>query len=254
VIALLIVTGGLGFSVLGEIGRRLRPGGPARPSGLSLHGRLVLVTTGGLLAAGTLGLLVFEWTRTLAPHAWPVRFMAAAFQSVTARTAGFNTIDIGALGAPALVWLMALMFVGGSPGGTAGGIKTTTAATVYLTVRAVLRGQPRVEAFRRTLPTEQVGKALAVLGVSSAVLLAGTLLLLLVERGDPLKLAFEAVSAFATTGLSANVTPTLGPGGKLVVMVLMFVGRTGPMTLAFALAAGQHHAAVQFPEEKVMIG
>jgi trk system potassium uptake protein TrkH len=254
VICGLIVSGGIGFPVLRALGRvlpRLRRGNGER---LSLHARLALASTALLIVAGAVALALLEWSRTLAPLAWPARLLAALFQSVTARTAGFNTLDIAAMGSPTLFLLMLLMFVGGSPGGTAGGIKTTTAATILLTLRAVLRGRERVEALRRTIPTEQVQKALAVVGVSVGLLATGTLLLLTVEEGDALKLAFEAVSAFATTGLSANVTPTLGSDGKLIVMLLMFVGRIGPMTLAFAVAARRRRVAVEFPEEKIMIG
>jgi trk system potassium uptake protein TrkH len=173
---------------------------------------------------------------------------------VTARTAGFNTLPTGAL-APVTMWLlMLLMLVGGSPGSTAGGIKTTTASTAVATLWATLTGRPQVEAFRRTIPDEQVAKALALVGVSLAVIALGVMALLATQAGEPLALTFEAVSAFGTVGLSTGLTPRLDAWGKIVLMLLMFVGRTGPLTLGFALAARERRAPVVYPPEKIMIG
>jgi trk system potassium uptake protein len=254
VFCLLIVLGGLGFPVLRELPRALPWPGRARRPALSLHARLTLAASGILLVAGTLAILVLEWRSTLAAHPLGVKLLAALFHSVSARTAGFNTLDIAALAPATLTLLMILMFVGGSPGGTAGGIKTTTAATVFLTLRSVLRGRPRVEVRHRTVPLADVHKALAVVGVSLAAVSAGMLLLLATQPGAPVALMFEAVSAFATTGLSAGVTPQLGPGGKLIIMALMFVGRAGPMTLAFAVQARRRQVEIEYPEERIAIG
>jgi trk system potassium uptake protein TrkH len=255
VIAGLIVVGGLGFPVVRVLGHLAVGGWRTRQAvRLSLHARLALLTAGTLLVSGTLMFLLLEWQRTLAPLTWPSRFVAAGFLSVTARTAGFNTLDTAAL-APATLWLlMLLMFVGGNPGSTAGGIKTTTFATVVATFWGTLRGRPHVEAFRRTIPDEQVTKALALLGISTAVIAAGVTALLATQAGEPLALVFEAVSAFGTVGLSTGVTSTLNGLGKTVIIGLMFVGRTGPLTLAFALAARRVSTAVTYPAEKVMIG
>ena len=169
-------------------------------------------------------------------------------------TTGFNTVDTGALG-PATLWLvMVLMFVGGSPGSTAGGVKTTTLATVVASVWATLRGRARVEAFRRTLSDEQVTKALALIGISLATVAVAILALLATQTGDALALTFEAVSAFGTVGLSTGLTPTLDAWGKLVLVAVMFVGRVGPITLGFALAARARPTRVVYPSEKIMIG
>jgi trk system potassium uptake protein TrkH len=253
IISLLVVLGGLGFPVLRELPGALPWPGRHRRR-LSLHARLALSASAILLAGGMVGILVLEWRATLAPHPAPVQLMAALFHSVSARTAGFNTLDIAAMAPATLTLLMVLMFVGGSPGGTAGGIKTTTAAAMFLTLRSVLRGRPRVEVRHRTIPPADVHKALAVVGVSLAALTVGMLLLLASQPGAPVALMFEAVSAFATTGLSAGVTPQLGPGGKLIVMALMFVGRAGPMTLAFAVQARRRQVDLEFPEERITIG
>lgn len=255
VVAVLIVLGGLGFPVLRETGRLAR--GLLRRSRaplFTLHERLTLTTTALLLAGGALAGLVLEWHGTLASLGWPLRLVAAGFLSVTARTAGFNTLDTAAL-APATLWLlMVLMFVGGSPGSTAGGIKTTTAATVVATLWTTVQGRERVEAFRRTIPAEQVQKALALVGVALGTVAGGVVMLLATQVGDPLALTFEAVSAFGTVGLSTGLTPTLNVWGKLVIIGLMFVGRTGPLTLGFALAARARPARVSYPAEKIMIG
>lgn len=168
-------------------------------------------------------------------------------RSRTESVVELNTVDTGAL-APATVWvLMVLMFVGGSPGSTAGGVKTTTAATVIATLWATLQGRPRVEAFPRTIPDEQVAKALALVGVSLAVVAVAVMALLATQAGDPLALTFEAVSAFGTVGLSVGVTARLDVWGRLVIVAVMFVGRTGLLTLGFALAARARTTHVVYP-------
>jgi trk system potassium uptake protein TrkH len=252
-VALLIVVGGLGFPVLRVLPRWRPPGwrGARRP--LPLHARLVLITTAVLLAGGALGVLALETRGVLAPLGWGERLLAAGFLSVTARTAGFNTLDTAALGAATLELLLFLMFVGASPGSTGGGVKTTTAATVVAALRATLGGRAQVTAFRRSIHPEQVNKALGLVGVAFAVNLLGITLLLATQAPEPRTLVFEAVSAFGTVGLSAGATPGLDAWGKLVVAGLMFVGRTGPLTLAFALAATAN-ARVVYPAEHVMIG
>jgi len=255
VVATLIVFGGLGFPVLLSLGRLPREAWRRRQVPLlTLHARLVLLTTGVLLAGGTLAVAALEWRGALAPLGWPWRPLAAGFLSVTARTAGFNTVETAALAPVTLFVLMILMFVGGSPGGTTGGIKTTTAATVVATLWAIVRGRPRVEAFRRTIPEEQVTKALALAGIALMTVLTVALALLATQEGDPLALTFEAVSAFGTVGLSAGATPALNGWGKAVIMAAMFVGRVGPLTLGFALAARAARGRVAYPAEKIMIG
>lgn len=251
VVMVLIVLGGLGFPIFAALFTRRAW---RRPGSLSLHSRLVLITTATLLAGGTLLFVTLEWSGTLQELSAPARPLAAVFLAVTARTAGFNTLETAAL-SPATLWvLLLLMFVGGSPGSTAGGIKTTTAATVAATLWATVRSRSRVHVFRRTIPDEQVAKALAVVGVSIACIAVAVVLLLATQDADPIGLVFEAVSAFATVGLSTGVTGSLTPFGKIVIIAAMFVGRTGPLTLGFAVAARARHAHVAYPSEKVMIG
>jgi trk/ktr system potassium uptake protein len=250
----LIVLGGLGFPVIHGLQQMASQWIHGRRVVVSLHTRLALLSTGLLLAAGTAVVLLVEAQGVLAGLPWFSQFVSALFQSITARTAGFNTLDVGAM-RPATLWLlMLLMFVGGCPGSTAGGIKTTTAAAMVATFWATLTGRDRVEAFRRTIPAEQVAKALAVVGVSAATVAAVTLGLLSTESGSPLALTFEAVSAFGTVGLSVGVTSGLSQWGKLFIAGAMFVGRTGPLTLGFALAVRERRSRVAYPAEKIMIG
>lgn len=250
----LIVLGGLGFPVIHGVRQMVAQRMRGERVVISLHTRLALRTTGILLAVGTVVVLLLESHGVLAGVSWPSRIMAAAFQSVTARTAGFNTLDVGAM-RPATLWLlMLLMFVGGCPGSTAGGIKTTTAAAMVAALWATITGRDRVEALRRTIPAEQVAKALAVVGVSMAMIAAVAFGLLCAESEGPLALVFEAVSAFGTVGLSTGLTAGLGGWGKLFIMGAMFVGRTGPLTLGFALAVRERRSRVAYPAEKIMIG
>ncbi|MFP4308953.1 MAG: TrkH family potassium uptake protein [Desulfococcaceae bacterium] len=257
----LIVSGGLGFLVLLEGGRALRRK-RRRWERLSLHAKMALATTGLLLAGSVLLVLALEWNHTLAGLSWPDKLMAAVFQAATPRTAGFNTVDIGRLANETLFLFVLLMFVGGSPGSCAGGIKTTTLACLGFLGLSRLRGHQRPRLFRRTLPEGAVWRSLQVGLTSGLVVAAGLMLLLITERGDlPVaesraqfpELLFEVVSAFGTVGLSTGATPHLSVSGKLVITALMFIGRLGPLVLGMAIS---RHAAPRaaYAEENVMIG
>lgn len=259
-ITALIILGGLGFLVISEV-LRLRKA-DVRP-GLSTHTRFVLTITAALLVAGTLAFLALEWRnpRTLAGLPIGDRILAAWFQSVTARTAGFNTIDIGAMTTPALFFTIVLMFVGASPGSTGGGVKTTTFGITVASIWTTIRGRAEVVVFTRRLSPDTVDRAFAVsliafLGVNAA---AG--LLLISEGQDLLRTLFETTSAFGTVGLSTGLpgNPVSLAGGyslfgKLALMAMMFMGRVGPLTLAVALAGRGPAPRVRYPEGKVMIG
>lgn len=253
VMGTLIVLGGLGFLAVTDL---LRHRGRWRR--LALHTKIVVTVSAALVAVGTLGFWLLERQRSLAGLGAAEQALASFFQSVTARTAGFHTVDFGALAPATLLGVIALMFVGGSPGSCAGGIKTTTAATLLLTLRAELAGRRYVNAFGRTLPRSAVAAAFAV--TSSALVAANAgLLALLISEGAGVgnarfvDLAFESMSALATVGLSTGVTPTLAPVSKLVLAALMFLGRVGPLTLA-AILAGRRADDWRHPTEAVMIG
>jgi trk system potassium uptake protein TrkH len=253
-VASLIVLGGLGFPVLDELFRaaftKLRR---RRVPSMSLHTRISLRMTAALLGGMTLVYLVFEWRASMT-HLGPLdRLTAAIFQSASSRTAGFNVVDIGAMRPAVLVLTCAAMFVGACPGSTAGGIKTTTLAVLFSGMRAELRGDtPRL--LNRAVPELVVRKAVGVAFLSLAIVVAASTLLLLLEPHDPLDLGFEVMSAFTTTGLSTGVTPKLGVPGKLLITLMMFIGRIGPLTLALAFSLSAKTRAVALPQERVMIG
>ncbi|HEY0972653.1 MAG TPA: potassium transporter TrkG [Gemmatimonadales bacterium] len=257
VIMTLIVMGGLGFLTLTEI----LPHGAGRwhRRRTSLHTRLVLVSTLVLLVGGAVTFGIFEWEHTLAGMPIHERILNALFGSVTARTAGFNTVDYGAVSASTAFATILLMFVGGAPGSTAGGVKVTTVALLVVLALARIRGQRHVSAFHRTIPEETIGRAIGIV-VIAGMLLTGMLFLLLVvdpraaAHGSFLRYMFEATSAFATVGLSMNLTPELSPAGRLVIVVLMFVGRVGVMTLAAALTLERRALPFRYAKEDVAIG
>lgn len=237
----LIVLGGLGGLVLVE----LRQYGPLRLRGrpsmlrLTLHTRAVLAMTAFLIVAGTVLLLAFGLTPDL--HGPGAVTEAALFQSVTARTAGFNTVAIGSLPIASLLLLIALMFIGGSPGSCAGGVKTTTAVIWGAELWSALRRRNETVVMDRVIPPTIVRRALLLVNLSVLFNFVGVLLLLLFERGtqiSPIGVFFEQISAFGTVGLSTGITPDLSALSKLWLVATMFVGRLGPLVLAsFALRA-----------------
>jgi trk system potassium uptake protein len=250
----LVVLGGLGFPVLDELLRKaLAALGRRRGPVLSLHARIVLRASGVLLLMMTVGYLLLEWRASLSPLPYLERLGAAWFHAVVARTAGFNVIDLGAMLPATLLLTCGAMFIGAGPGSTAGGIKVTTLVALFAGLRAELTGRtPRV--LNRTLPELVIRKAMGVAFLSLCIVLCGFFLLLLFEDHPPLALAFEAVSAFSTTGLSTGITAALSVPGKLLVTLLMFAGRIGPLTLALALSAKAESRGFELPQERVLIG
>jgi trk system potassium uptake protein TrkH len=249
----LVVLGGIGFPVLDELVRRLltRLRG-ARPERMSLHTRVVLRTTGLLLVVMTVVYLI-EWQRSMRSLGPLDSLLAALFQAVSARTAGFSIVNVAGMAPAVLMLTCVAMFVGASPGGTGGGVKTTTLAALYAGLRSELDGRaPRL--LDRVLPANVVRKAMGVSFLSIAIVSVALFALLLLEDHEPLALAFEAFSAFSTTGLSTGITSELTVGGKLLITLLMYIGRIGPLTLALALAGHAESTRVLRPEERVMIG
>ncbi|RJX30582.1 MAG: hypothetical protein C4525_12705 [Desulfarculus sp.] len=254
----LIVLGGLGFVVLRELRSRLRQADSA-PRRLSLQTRLVLFTSAALVAGGAGALFLSEYLGGGAlgrESVWPL-----IFQAVTPRTAGFNTVPIEGLTNASILVIMALMFIGASPGSTGGGVKTTTIAVLAALARNRLRGRSGAEAWNRAVPERQVELALVLVLGTAAVLVAAVILLAAVgleggahAPGNFLRLAFEAVSALGTVGLSLGATPHLTPLGKLIIIVLMFVGRLGPLTLIYSLTQSLHEPRYRLAEERVMLG
>lgn len=258
VIALLFVLGGLGLVVVVDLALRAGLGGdPARRRRLTLHSRLALVTAFVLAVSGSLALGALEWRNPATLGALPVeaRPGAALFAALTPRTAGFSTIEPAEMHHASAFVTIGLMLVGGNPGSTAGGLKTTTVAVLVLAALAAARGRSRVTAFGRTIGTGTITKAAVLAMLASLTIgLASTLLALSEPEAEPLALVFEAVSAFATVGLSLGVTPELSLVGQLVVVVLMVLGRVGLLTVALALATGAAPPRGRYPIEDVVVG
>mgnify|MGYP000035213423 CR=1 FL=1 len=257
----LIMAGGIGFPVLSEL-KGQSPFKKRTWSRLSLHSKLVLSTTAILLVCGSVLILVMEWRNTLSTLSVPGRFLAAFFQSVTARTAGFNTLPTGNLANETLLVLMLLMFIGASPGSCGGGVKTTTLACLSMLGFCRLRGQERPQAFRRTFSEASVGKAVSVVLIGTLVIIIATLAILMTEvggvshlqsQGKFLELLFEVFSAFGTVGLTTGVTGGLSAGGKLVITMVMFVGRLGPLVIAIAVTR-RSISRYHYAEENILIG
>jgi trk system potassium uptake protein TrkH len=264
VVSGLILVGGLGFLVNLELRvlataalrRRRRPR-------LSLHTRLVLVVSAVLLAAGAAAFLWLEWGNLLRGLSPGEKLLAAWFQAVTPRTAGFNTVDYSRAAPATLFVTLVLMIIGASPGSTGGGVKTTTLGLVTALLLARWRGRGRATVFHRTIPHAVMDRALTLLLLAVVFVSLGSGLLLVTEghnvpfdEAQPrfAALVFEAVSAFGTVGLSTGVTPSLSSAGKLVLVVLMFVGRVGPLTLVLAVGPGQRRGRYRYAEENVMVG
>ncbi len=258
VVMTLIAVGGIGFLVLEELWLALRSPRGTRRYRLSIHTRLVLVTTAALVVGGALGFGVFEWHATLAGMPLGDRIANSFFLSVTARTAGFNTVDYGAVTPGAAFLTVLLMSVGGSPGSTAGGLKTTTVALIGLTAWARLRGREQVNLWGRSVPEETVQRAVGVFVLAFGLVTASILLLTATEASDGadrfLHQMFEAASAFNTVGLSMNHTGSLSTGGRWTIIALMFVGRVGPLTFAASLARRRDTTPIRFAHEDVALG
>ena len=254
-VAVLIILGGLGFAVILETLRN-RQGFRS----LTLHTRIVLLTTLGLVLTGT----VFYWlaersnAETLAGFGEGEKILNAFFQSVTMRTAGFNSFDLSRFRDGSKLFSSVLMMIGASPASTGGGIKTTTFAALVLLMLSVVRGENEVNVARRRLSTDIARRALAVAVLFLTTLVTGTLIISFIENGRfPLAdILFEASSAMGTVGVSAIGTPNLHPASRAVLLPMMFLGRVGPLTLAFAVAKrqGRIKTLSKHPEERIMIG
>lgn len=254
VIAGLLILGGLGMAVVAEVVDHVR-GRPVRR--WSLHTRIALLTTAVLIVFGTLFVLVVEWsnTATLGPLGPAGKVLGAFFQAVTPRTAGFNSLDYGAMREGSLLVTMFLMFVGGSPSSTAGGVKTTTLAVLMLTIWSVVRGHGRPVAFGRLIDAQLITKAAAVTSAAAlTVLIAATALTFTDPEVPGLRLLFETFSALGTVGLSTGITPELSSGARIILCLLMFAGRVGLVTFAVALASSGGKERLRYPREELIIG
>lgn len=247
-----IVIGGLGFTVIWELIRKSRERVHWRKR-LSIHSRTVLITTGSLITMGTILILVLEWNNTLAGYSYGDRILLSLFQSITTRTAGFNTVDIGAIGVPATLCMLILMFIGGSPASTAGGIKTTTFAIMIKSITTTVRGYSRMELFKRTISNSIIFRAMTVILLAVSCIIISTVLLTITEDLPFLDLLFEEISALATVGLSRGITSDLSSMGKLIIIVSMFWGRIGILTFMVAFSTKADNRKYKYPDETIMV-
>lgn len=250
-IGLGVIVGGIGYPVILDVRRRRRD-----TRRYTLHAKLTIVGTLTLLVGGTVGFALIEWSNpaTLGPMDGPTKILSAWFQSVTTRTAGFNSISIGDMRDESWLATDMLMFVGGGSGSTAGGIKVATFIVLFLIVLGEARGGRPAEAFRRTIPVSTQRLALAVSFLAINAVTIGTLALMVLTPFPLGRCLLEVISAFSTVGLSTGITPDLGIAGQAVIVALMYLGRVGPLTLVVALAIRERERLFTYPEERPLVG
>lgn len=255
VIIALIIFGGIGFTVMLDIYNNVIKKRHIRF--LSLHSKVVIVTTVALIIIGSVLIFAFEYNNQLNQLPMKNSILASTFQSVTTRTAGFNTLDISKMSFASVILMVVFMFIGASPGSTGGGIKTTSFAILVLSVWSIIRRREDVEVFHRSISSENTKKVMSLISISVTILVTFTLVLCLSEasRGFNFEqILFEAFSAFGTVGLSMGITPHLTSIGKLAIIALMYLGRVGPLTIAFALSEKKISVHYHYPDENIAIG
>ena len=221
---------------------------------INLNSRIILVTTFSLLLFGTFSIYYFEHDGALKNHSTLGAWVEAFFISANNRTAGFNTVDIAAISAPTIMICMFLMWIGASPASTGGGIKTSTFAIAVLNIISLTKGKKRTEIFRREIGEHSIRRAFAIIALSLIIVGFGIFLLVIVEPGkDLMSLAFEAFSAYSTVGLSLNITPTLSPEGKSIIIAIMFIGRVSMFSLLIAVMKREKYYNYRYPKEEILI-
>lgn len=258
----LIILGGIGFIVLLEIPRfkfwkkdRIK-----YLSKISLQTKLAVTVTLILILAGMALIMLFEWDNTLKGLPLKDKLLCSYFHSVTPRTAGYNTLPVEQFASPTLFITILLMFIGASPGSTGGGIKTVTLAVLFAAAVAMAKNRNRITIFRKTIPRAIFRRAFIISLLAAVWVFIATLALCIIEQPKyctadfALKNLFEVVSAFGTVGLSAALTPTLAPLSKIVLIITMWIGRVGPLTLALAIATAEEPPQYVYPKERIMVG
>jgi Trk-type K+ transport system membrane component len=221
---------------------------------VNINTQLILITTIILIVVGTIGFYFFEFNGVLAEHGFFGKIVTAFFGATTPRTAGFNTFDMTALTFPTIMFMILLMWIGASPASTGGGIKTSTFAIATLNFISLARGKDRIEINRREVADISVRRAFAIISLSLAFIGFAILLLVKLEPDKGfIALAFEAFSAFSTVGLSLDLTPHFGEGGKLVLIALMFVGRVSTLTILIAIVQKVKYKNYKYPKEEILI-
>lgn len=257
---LLIILGGIGYVVWWDVLSVLKKIKTKKWKcfhGLTLHSKIALSATGFFIVFGMVAFLIFEYRNplTIAKYSLAGKVQAALFQSVTTRTAGFATIPQQNLTNASAIVSLLLMFIGGSPVGTAGGIKTVTMTVLIASALATIRNNEEVTLFHRTISKQTINKAVAVVGVSFAVMFTSTVMLAAVTDANALDIVYETVSATATVGLTRNLTPVLNLWGKIIIIITMYLGRVGPISLLLAFNTKREKKnVVKNPTEEISVG
>ena len=251
-ITTLILLGGIGFAVIIDLYRYIFKLDRVRK--LNLHSKIVLSVSGILILLGFVGFYIAEYHGVMENFSISRRILSSWFQSVTARTAGFNTVHITRIAPASVLVFLAMMFIGASPGSTGGGVKTTTFAVLILSVTSMLRGRRELSLYNRRISLSNYREATSLITLSVGIISIVVFLLFLVENLPFDKLIFEAISAFGTVGLSMGITAKLSGAGKLLITVLMYIGRIGPLTLIYALSMRKREPNINYAEEKIAIG
>ena len=254
VVATLIIFGGLGFAVIADLTRfkGIRK--------MSLHSKLVLLVTISLIVFGFFSILLLEYNnpKTMGSFTWGEKFVASFFASVTPRTAGYNTLDLNGLTMPTRFITMILMFIGGSPGSTAGGLKTTTFGIMILYLIGIFKGSDEINFANRRISKDVANRTVAVIMISVIWVVSMTFLLAVFQPNMGLEsLMFESLSAFGTVGLSLGITPYLSVMGKIILTIMMFFGRLGPLTIIVAMNNKANKTGkdlLRYPEGKIIVG
>lgn len=252
VVIFLIILGGIGFVVIIDV---INKGFVFKK--LSLHSKVTLTTNLVLIMLGLFFFFLMEFNNQNSIGTLTIgdKLLATSFQVIATRTAGFNTLDIAGLTQATLFFFIIYMFIGASSGSTGGGVKVTSIAVIWVTIKSVLQGKEHATIYKKTIPNELILRTMAVIILSLSVVIAAALVLDITEPGTPfLTILFEATSAFGTVGLSMGLTPNLSDAGRWVIMITMLIGRLGPLTFGFALANRKTKEHFKYPEEKIMIG
>jgi trk system potassium uptake protein TrkH len=259
-IAFLIILGGISFSVLSNVinvsmyrlGKNIRRRPHIRH--LSLNSKVVLIVSIILIFSGTLIIYAFEHGNSLLEYGIGTQYLAAFFQSVTLRTAGFNSIDFTSLNRSSYLLMILFMFIGGASGSTAGGVKVNTVGLVSGYVKSIVKGSDDVILFNQSVPKEQINRAFFIIFLYVVLIFIATMILTITENFATVPILFEVVSAIGTVGLSTGVTPHLTTGGKIAIILLMFIGRVGPLTVVVSLQGRRKVLPVIYPKGTIAIG
>lgn len=244
----LIILGGIGFIVIFDISNKLKT-----HKKLTVHSKIVILTTVFLVLSGFLFIAFLEWNNILAEYSFFEKLNISLFNSVTLRTAGFSTMNYSALRVPTKIIMIAYMLIGASPGGTGGGMKTTVFFLLIFAIYSQYKGSKSVSLFKHNIKPESIIKAGSIFSLYLICIMAGMIILTSVESFSSIDLLFEIVSAIGTVGLSTGITSSLGALSKMVIIISMFIGRLGPITLALSLAKN-NKSTIKYPETEILIG